>query len=350
MAKEKVAASFWQNFESLLLRDDEARWKAIGSIILVAGTCGSIDSTFAKSSLQDSTFVMGALILFMSLGWIAWYCSFRRPQSKENRGDRRISRHFVSRRAWIAQMAALIFVGLLPRAEARVAERKLQQASSDPTNPQNITETKQILSRAKAAVIRISSAILAQAGRKFVIASKANPDAVSAVDAFVDYRTSFLNANASASFLQGMKNHPLSPSWETDYSYVHRISQGRPVLEPYGWAPASEAARLNPLGANANQNRPIGDALLVVKGGSIQLDGMEVKNVVFENVFAYYYGWATSLDKVSFVNCKVRIAPRPNANVEKLLTDILSHQSVTFVAYGPKAPPLGSVLSSAPQI
>jgi hypothetical protein len=338
--------SFRENFESLLLRDHEARWKAIGSIIVAAATFGSFDTTVLNSSEQNSIALMGGVIILMSVVWVAWYCSFRTSQPLWPRVS--VIMHPISRRAWIAQSSALIVVGLFPRTEARAAERILQQASDDPTNVRNIVAAAQILNRAEAAVIRISSAILAETGLKFVLAVERNPNAQIALDAYFDYRTSFLNANIPDSVLRRMQIHPLPPDWETDYYFAHRISEGRPVIEPYGSATAGEAARLNPLGANANQNRPIGDAFLRVKGGSIELDGMEIKNVVFENVSVYYYGWSASIENVSFVNCKIRIAPQPNSNVAMLLTGILSNRSVVFAASSPGAPPVGSPLHSAP--
>jgi hypothetical protein len=250
------------------------------------------------------------------------------------------------RRAGFVVAVFLLLLSLrIPEREALAFDQKIQQASSDPTNAKNIHETQKILATAKIATIKISPNTLAQAGQKFVDALPNNPAAINAVTAFLNYRSSFLNADVSSSLLHGMEDHPLP-----EYNFKHRGSEPWPDGEGYGWVPSSQAARVNMLGNNENANEPVGEAFVRLKGGNLVLDGMEMKNVILENVRVYYYGWAVSIENVSFVNCEFKIAPKPNANVEKLINAVLTSRSVTFAASGATGPPNPSELYSAPPI
>lgn len=125
MAKE--IGDYWGNLESFLLSDDDARWKAIGWIILIVGCCGSVDLALLDSPVDDAVFLMGSLTLILWVSWIAWYCSFRRPRS--------IEPHSFSRRTLALQAASFIAFVLslrLPHVEAAVVERKLIEATAGP--------------------------------------------------------------------------------------------------------------------------------------------------------------------------------------------------------------------------
>jgi len=103
----------------------------------VAGVCGSIDLALLDSAVEDAVLLMGVLIVVMSILWICLYCWS--GQSASTASDKEPLRS-ISRRSWVIQagvLVAFILSLLLPGAEAREVERKLQQASDDPLNPES---------------------------------------------------------------------------------------------------------------------------------------------------------------------------------------------------------------------
>jgi hypothetical protein len=190
MAEEtQQTIGFLYRLEDFFLYDDQSRWKAIGWIIAIAGSAGTLNLVFLGASVDETVFLMGAIILLMSFAWIAWYCSFRQAEPT--------GAQFMSRRTLVWQMASFVAFLLslrLPRAEARVVERRLQEASSNLVSPQNIQETTSILATAKAAGVRIATSTVETTGTKFINASENTPPAWSAALAFLNYR-SFLNSS-----------------------------------------------------------------------------------------------------------------------------------------------------------
>src|SRR5712692_11211133 len=121
MAQEREIATVWDRLQFLLSVDDDARWRVIGSTIIIVGACGSINFTLLDSSTEDVVFLMGALILLVSISQIGWYCSFRRPLVRRN-PVRSISRRTLALQA--GAFIAFILSLRLPHSEARTIERK----------------------------------------------------------------------------------------------------------------------------------------------------------------------------------------------------------------------------------
>jgi len=142
--------------------------KIVGRQVDAAGKV--IDFALQDSSLEDTVFLMGTLILVLSICSLGWYFFFRQPQKTEQR--------FISRRAFVFQAAsfiAFIFALRLPRAEARIVERKLQQASENPLDPESARAAQEILAAARTKFIRIDRRAVESTGTMFIQVADQNP-------------------------------------------------------------------------------------------------------------------------------------------------------------------------------
>jgi hypothetical protein len=319
---------FLSNLEDFFLYDDQSRWKAIGWTIGIAGSLGTFDFVFLGASVNDTTFLMGAIVLLMSFTWIAWYCSFRRPRSKE------VS--LISRRSLVFQLATFIaFLASfrLPRAEARTIERRLQVVSENPSSPQNIQEAVRLITAAQAGGIRIAPSIVSNVGKRFLDTAENDPTesiAWSAAQAFVEYR-SFINVD-----FQPHLGHQIDDPELTTY-YHNQSLEGTdfPPMFVYGWGvPVAEAARLNKIGEIPQLGRRFGNSFIRIQGNhkndSVVLDGIEMKNVVIRDTSVYYDGQSVILENVCFVNCNINL--KQSANSAQLANALLKSPCVSFKA------------------
>jgi hypothetical protein len=201
--------------------------------------------------------------------------------------------------------AAMLLLSLLriPHMGELVFERKLQQASGDPTSPRNIQDVKLVLAQATAAQVPISSDVVRTAGIKFLEAAQNQPVAWDAARAFLDYR-SLLNA--------GIAPRPTPATGKSKYreSVTIKPNPDHPERHPAfqvtfagGYATPDKSARLETM----RDPQPMGSefAFFTIDGyvDTIVLDGMYMKHVVIRNADVQYDGGPIRLEDVYFVNC-----------------------------------------------
>jgi hypothetical protein len=328
MEETKEAVNFLSNLQDFLLYDDQSRWQAFGWIIGITGALGTIDLVAIGASVEDTVYLMGAIILLMSFTWIAWYCAFRQ-QKRPARAP------FMSRRTLVWQGASFIafLVSLrLLRSETRIVDRRLQEASTNPASPQSIQETTQILASAKAAGVRIAPATLQSAGKKFIEASGTSPDVWNAALAFVDYRSS-LNSNPPiAGFYPlgtGVRD-PAYPDFEiTYYDWGTIPGKTRPEFTTsIRRVPIAVSARGEKIGVPIKQEAHEGPELLLGVGGELKLDGTYMRGVVLESVTIHYSGGPLIMENVTFVNCQFVIDNVENGRA--LSSNLLASSAVSF--------------------
>lgn len=92
----------------------------------------------------------------------------------------------------------------------------------------------------------------------------------------------------------------------------------------------SDVARLDEIGRNENTSES-GPAYLFVDGGSIILDGYEIRNVIFRNTRIIYHGGPLRVDDAYFVNCSFDFDH--NSAAEQFASAAIEH-SVTTVEIG----------------
>jgi hypothetical protein len=161
-----------------------------------------------------------------------------------------------------------------------------------------------------------------------------NPQLITMI---LDYR-SLLNERPVSFPAQLERYKPGGPSkwvsifrWHGEGINVQQKAEGD-VFYSIHWVPASNAARLETMeAADINETYPRGPDTILIKGGGVRLDGLRVKNVVFENVDIYYRGGPLMIEKATFVSCRFFLSV-PQPNVELFGAELLQSSPVTFTA------------------
>jgi hypothetical protein len=145
---------------------------------------------------------------------------------------------------------------------------------------------------------------------------------------------SFLNAKTAPNIPTQKFQPPPGDFW------VFNI-QGRKIPGTDGYyhigaspvnAPASDAARYEPLDQAPNENHSVGTSHIVFFGDNqteLHIDGFWIKNAVIRDSDIYYIGGPVRLENVTFVNCRFFIQ---NSHPEslQLAENILSSSAVNF--------------------
>lgn len=173
-------------------------------------------------------------------------------------------------------------------------------AASQPDRPQNQAEAREVLSEAKQKSIPIPKKVVEQTGKTFIEASRRDPKAWDVALEFFNYRS-----NPMFHFHRKITSIPL-PTQKVVVSYdLGPLVPGKPGprLERLteAFVAYNETARYESIGQNLNTEG--GPPALVVRGGAVNLDGKDIRHVIFENVEIHYTGKPLILENVVFFNC-----------------------------------------------
>lgn len=101
---------------------------------------------------------------------------------------------------------------------------------------------------------------------------------------------------------------PISyPRFTTQYSFKRQLGFEAPLFGTVGTVPRDQAAVMDYIGHDLNAKLAVGNALLIGRGGTFQLDNMHMKNVVLINVHVVYEGGPIILENVYFMDCTFEI-------------------------------------------
>ena len=214
---------------------------------------------------------------------------------------------------------------------------QLKRVSTDPADPQSIKDTQNVLQVAQSNKVSLSTDAIADAGRKFVSATKNNPDAWDAVSALLNYR-SFLNAPHSPD----IHIHFVPAPRGTQLTALANIHGEGSLTFQMSWpnelVPINQAFIYQPIGATppslpGNPAQTQGHSYILVRGstgpGKIILDGMHLKNVILRDLRISYSGGPIVLENVYFVNCTFEIDRQSHG--QELVNRILSGPATTFI-------------------
>jgi hypothetical protein len=324
MAKEEEIdeSGFMSRLEDFFVFDERSRWRAIGWTIAATGTVGSVELVFNKASVDDAVISMTIVTTLMFIGWIAWYCSFKQR--------REIGVSLSRRRLLIQATAGLfgVFIGTgVSRAQRKTSERILERVSANPANPQNSQEAVTLLTRAQAAQVRISPAVLEKTGKQFVNAAQESPEAWEASLEFLKYKT-YTNS-FTAGFLVNM---PPNVSGGTTYVFDALTNLPPPKFSSLGGVPKELAAQFMHIGEDPDKGKKWGVSLLKVEGGGLILDGMQLRNVLIYNALIVYRGGPLILKNVYFVSCTFDMDQ--NRNTRGFIAAALGDPSVSVTFSG----------------
>ena len=89
-----------------------------------------------------------------------------------------------------------------------------------------------------------------------------------------------------------------------------------------------DSARLEPIGANQDQGPGVKYLVIADEPGTIQLDNMFMKNVIFQHTTVSYHGGPIKLENVYFVDCKFKF--KEDQRSRDMLMAVLSGAATTF--------------------
>jgi hypothetical protein len=291
------------NFEFYLDHDHRERRR----IMYISVAVGAIVGGIAELLKIPMNFAVLASFVAVGLVETGFAYFYRIPSAKPQRAIQSmpLRREFIT---GAVASAFLTFAAWLriPQVEARSIESKIERASNNPTNSQNIRDVQQVLARAKAADIDVTSpAVLSDSGMKFIDASDQNPESWNAVLEFLSYKSA-LNRRSPVPQPTHFGINTFYYSWvPNDYSAPKIIVQGKVRIDA--------AAKFEPIGADTNAGRTYGNSLIFLTGGALTLDQMQLKDVVLRNSHVVYNGGQVEIENVYFVNCTFEMSPLPNS-------------------------------------
>ena len=205
------------------------------------------------------------------------------------------------------------------RVRAASYENQLMALSQKPFDPKSIEQVKRVLSQAVENGVQLDPVLLQNTSEKFIEASYKHPDAWSAIPHYLDYR-SYLNANYAP-----LLKDPFTCEEGNDESMLLMDYTAMPqeewarikaepnkqhvVIECSGgdYIPPEKTARLE--WGRMTPPRPPNTKIALYRVREnfaipILIDGMNMKNVVFENSTLEFQGDGLPiLDHVWFINC-----------------------------------------------
>jgi hypothetical protein len=201
--------------------------------------------------------------------------------------------------------------------ETNLSALRLSQAAMNPNDPSSQDEVRDVLTTARQKSIRLPSAVLEQAGLRFVGAAKVEPKGVwsavaeprgawSAALDCAEYR-SFLN---EVLYTVDKDARLLDQSSEgTMFRFDFADDAKKIVITMAGGAvPPDRAAIYEQIGSE--HTVPLSPARLIVTGpGTAHLDRHRIRNVVFRGIRIVYDGGPLILDNVYFIDCTFDAPP-----------------------------------------
>jgi hypothetical protein len=183
------------------------------------------------------------------------------------------------------------------------ASLQLEDFSKGPITASSARQVKTVIDTAKQNGVVINRTALATAGNKLLQTADTDPTAWIVAADVLEY-ASFLNRDvAPSTFGQQPYNVHFTRSDSTIPNWVGKLGF-------IGFATAPNVANFNEINSPALHTLDArGPALIVLNGGTVDMDGMFIKNVVILNAHVIYRGGPIHVDKVYFVNCTFDFDP-----------------------------------------
>lgn len=207
--------------------------------------------------------------------------------------------------------------------EGQISEIQLRQLSSDPGDPQVNAKVQNILAKAKSGKIQLSAEVITDVGERLVEAAKTYPDAWTALQVILNYRTYqkslAVNLGPQVPATETVATHYLIP-------FHNALILGS--MSTIGLSHAPDIAEIRSLSApNLNASLSTGPSYLVLQAPNISLDDLYAKKIVFVDSHIIYRGGPVVLENVYFLNCTFDVAH--SSTGQELATSILSPNAAT---------------------
>jgi hypothetical protein len=186
----------------------------------------------------------------------------------------------------------------LTKIDASLAAQQIQQLAENPADKGSALEARQTIDADRKASIVLPSEVVQRVGRKFVDVSAQNPAAWGTTLSLLDYKSFVDSSSPSIPLQEGAKG-----VYTTHFFW--RNPEGSDPVHMYfkGRSPKESAAQFMLIGHDPDEGATEGVSVLFAVGGGQILDGMQLRNVVFNNVRIVYNGGPLRMTNVYFINC-----------------------------------------------
>ena len=211
----------------------------------------------------------------------------------------------------------------LKRIENDINSMRALIASTEPQRAANQEIAKRAVQLARVGDASLSRDVVQTVGRRFLEVADKNSGAWDVALNFLSY-ASKLNA---APYASSEKRSPEKLHLHFNVSEVPGIP--KPQLFMAGdQVPRSEAARMDLIGRDLNEDHALGIQALIASGGAVSLDGYHFRNVTFQNVRVRYSGGPLIMENVTFVDCTFVMDNKPPTR--KLSESLLATSAVSY--------------------
>jgi hypothetical protein len=151
-------------------------------------------------------------------------------------------------------------------------------------------------------ITSVPVADIATVGKRLLPLAEKSPEAWDTMLDVASYRSA-LNAPQKPSYPQQGLSSPGVTSWSYNLQHVDDRPRVALSFSSTFMLPEKQAAHLDFIGKDQNEKATAAPGWLFAKGGVASLDGMEIRNVVFDGVEVHYSGKLVMLERVMFVDC-----------------------------------------------
>ena len=148
-------------------------------------------------------------------------------------------------------------------------------------------------------------------------------DAWDTVIDFLDYK-SFLNVDLSIQ----VNSTVGKGTYRTLYIHTRPTGTPEPKFSVAGAVSKENAAHFRKIGRpDPNESEAVGNDWIIVDGGALSIDDMDMKKVILRNVSIYYAGAPLQMEDVYFMNCTFSV--KQQSNGERLALAVLRPSPAT---------------------
>jgi hypothetical protein len=275
---------------TLLLEDDQARWKLIAWMVFVGGIIGAVDLVWFDSPVDDAILVMSVIALTIGIMGVGVYGFVGHP--KHERPNRLALQLSVG-------ILAVILSASISTVQANILNSQLASATSG----NNLTQAAVVLNRAGSTKLRLNSSDTDEIKNRLL--NMPNADVPGAWDALLAY----------ASYASSTLHIPQVPQKKmaigTRYGFEVPIDDpdwGKKIFVSEYQAPKNMFALFEPIGADVNKDLSVGPAWLILKNATVPVDRWHLRSVICIDCAIIYRGGPVLLENFYCANCTFEIA------------------------------------------
>lgn len=179
-----------------------------------------------------------------------------------------------------------------------------------------------MIAEVKKAGVRIPDQVLSDSGKSFILASAKDPGAWKTAEVLINYKSEINQIGflfPSSGLLPEESHFAIADVPGKDIPHFSMVPVG---------VPTDRVARFQRIGQPTNVGIKVGPSTLILSGGAVDIEGMDIAHTIFHKVEVHYKGGPLLIEDVMFINC---IFIFNNTEQPRLLAaSILGSKSVSF--------------------